>query len=60
MMVANAESENDKEDRRRTKKIKLDMDSFPIRIETFASCCMSNDMDHLKAFNQVHQIEEAK
>ena len=60
MNVANAASENDEEDRSKTQKIKFYSDSFPIGIDTFDSCCVSNDIDHLKPFNQVHQIEEVK
>ena len=45
MCLANATSENDKKDRSLIQEIEFHSNSFSIGVNTFASCCMSNNLD---------------
>ena len=58
--TANAASENDKEDRSRIKEIKFDSDSFAIGIDTFASRCMTNNIDHFVKHTPCGQSQRNK
>ena len=50
MAVTNVTSENDKENKSRIQNTTFDPDLFPIGIDTFDSCCMSNDINHFETF----------
>ena len=50
VLVADIALENNKEVCSRIRKIKFDTDSFPIGINTFTSCYISNNIDYFKTY----------